>query len=69
LITPELDQYDHEDQSLQAIEEPARIIDAIKIFANIDEGFIEEVGFYLCIVQKVGLTLVPMAKSSSWLSL
>jgi hypothetical protein len=28
----ELDQPDHEDQSLQAIEEPARIIDAIKIF-------------------------------------
>jgi hypothetical protein len=36
---------------------------------NIDEGFIEEVGFCLCVVQKVGLTLVPMAKSSSWLSL
>jgi hypothetical protein len=31
LIMPELDQPDHEDQSLQAIEEPARIIDAIKI--------------------------------------
>jgi hypothetical protein len=31
LITPELDQPDHEDQSLQAIEEPTRIIDAIKI--------------------------------------
>jgi hypothetical protein len=31
LITPELDQPDHEDQSLQAIEEPARIIDAVKI--------------------------------------
>jgi hypothetical protein len=28
---PELDQPDHEDQSLQAIEEQARIIDAIKI--------------------------------------
>jgi hypothetical protein len=31
LIMPELDQPDHEDQSLQPIEEPARIIDAIKI--------------------------------------
>jgi hypothetical protein len=31
LITPGLDQPDHEDQSLQAIGEPARIIDAIKI--------------------------------------
>jgi hypothetical protein len=28
---PERDQPDHEDQSLQAIEEAARIIDAIKI--------------------------------------
>jgi hypothetical protein len=28
---PELDKPDHEDQSLQAIEEPIRIIDAIKI--------------------------------------
>jgi hypothetical protein len=31
LITLEQDQPDHEDQSLQAIEEPTRIIDAIKI--------------------------------------
>jgi hypothetical protein len=28
---PELDQPDQEDQSLQAIEKPARILDAIKI--------------------------------------
>jgi hypothetical protein len=31
LTTPELDQPDHEDQFLQAIEELARIVDAIKI--------------------------------------
>jgi hypothetical protein len=30
-----------------------------KDIANIDEGFIEEVGFCKCVVQKVGLILVP----------